>query len=195
MGDRRGRRGRAARRVPGACAWRGPASRLRASQPPATRDRRRARRGGWRPDFEVADRPHRRDHARRCRARRGPCDARGRRRRGLGLARPTSGRMRVRRAGAEVGTVQRRLSVTPGPRATVTELWVLRGTRRNREPPPRVRVDLRYPLPGRQPDVAARRLRTNERLAPTTAGLLWTDVRGDGSLTTRLAHRRDGPTD
>lgn len=151
-----------------------------------------ARRGGWRPDFEVA------------------IDPLASRSRSIDvlLTRPSTHEVivvevwdwladvgdAVRSSDAKIGTIRRHLSVTPRTPPTVTELWVLRGTHRNRE---LLRdfasiFDIRFPASS----VEWLRALTDERvLAPTTAGLLWTDVRGDRLLSRRLAHRRDGPTD
>jgi transcriptional regulator with XRE-family HTH domain len=98
----------------------------------------------------------------------------------------------IRSSDAKAATVRRRISGQAGA-PSVTELWVLRGTHRNRE---LVRdfasiFDVRFP----SPSAAWLRALGDEHVrAPTTAGLVWTDIRGDRLMARRQGGKRDGPT-
>ena len=152
-----------------------------------------ARRGGWRPDFEVAIDPL----ASRSRSfdvlLTRPSDARGHRRGGVGLAgrRRRCGpieRCQDRDHPAAISSVTPRTSRPPSPSS-----WVLRGTHRNREGS--FAISHRSSISASRPAAwsGCGRLRTSTSLAPTTAGLLWTDVRGDRLFSRRLARRQGWP--
>jgi transcriptional regulator with XRE-family HTH domain len=151
-----------------------------------------ARRGGWRPQFEVAIDPL----ATRSRS----ID--------VVLTRRATNEMvivevwdwladvgdAIRSSDAKVASVRRKVAGRPETPPTITELWVLRGTHRNRQ---LVRdfaaiFDVRFPASSA---AWLRALTEESKRAPTTAGLLWSDVRGDRLLTRRFRRERDGPTD
>ena len=154
-----------------------------------------ARLGGWRPGFEVPVDP--------LAARSGSVD--------VLLTQPTTGETvlvevwdwladvgeAVRSSDAKLAAVRRRMGeggAGASDESSVQQLWVLRGTRRNRDLIAEFEVIFDARFPGSS--AAWLRALTEERArVPDDAGLLWTDVRGSRLVVRRRNGARDGPTE